>query len=94
VGYFQERRTVVLAIFSLVAVDVIYAGRHQLASIRALLSANVLMIFVAAFDRDDFKVATSTPLAPAPSNSGTISTMMSIRSDFGGTANLTAPAFQ
>jgi len=40
--------TVILAIFSLIAVDVIYAVRHELASILVLLSANVLMISVAA----------------------------------------------
>jgi hypothetical protein len=40
--------TVVLAFFSLIAIDVIYATRHRLASIFVLLSANVVMISVAA----------------------------------------------
>jgi len=40
--------TAVLAFCSLIAVDVIYAARHQLASILVPLSANFLMICIAA----------------------------------------------
>jgi hypothetical protein len=40
--------TVALAIFSLIAVDVIYSARQQLASILVLLAANIVMISAAA----------------------------------------------
>ena len=40
--------TVALAVFSVIAVDVIYAVRHDLTSILVLLSVDILMISLAA----------------------------------------------
>jgi hypothetical protein len=47
--------SVALAIFSLVALDVIYSVRHQLPSILVLLSVNVLMTSLAASTKEKSK---------------------------------------